>query len=238
MTENKMTKTELTKTFATANNIYTSYKVFNSGALNKSYQQLCEAKARGELSLWDMAEILTNVKNDIESGKYENVDPDVTSFRAYCEKIRVDPSNHAKYVRAYTEYSDLRYAGFSLGVAVALLGSGKTAEDIATEYTPLDLTVKAAKELTKKLKTTESVPELTADITYEDSEEHTDTESEDASDEEPTYTPEPAVSMTADDLKILIHRVINIYKYRCDNRYDEDGTMVLLDREVDRLFAE
>ena len=245
MTENKMTKTELTKTFAQANNIYTSYKVFNSGALNKSYQQLCEAKARGELSLWDMAEILTTVKNDIENGKYENVDPDVSSFRAYCEKIGVDPSNHAKYVRAYTEYRDLRYAGFSLGVAVALLGSGESAEDIAANFTPLELTVKVAKEFTKKRKSAESVPELTTDITDVDSDELTntvsdaDTENENESEEVlKVNVPEPTVSMTADDLKILIHRVINIYKYRCDNKYDENATLATLDQEVDRLFAE
>lgn len=229
MTENKMTKNELTKTFASANNIYTSYKVFNSGALNKSYQQLCEAKARGELSVWDMAEILTNVKNDIESGKYENVDPDVTSFRAYCEKIGVDPSNHAKYVRAYTEYSDLRYAGFSLGVAVALLGSGESAEDIAANFTPLDLTVKAAKEFTKSRKSAENVPELTSDTADEDSK-------DDPEEVLKVNVPEPTVSMTADDLKILIHRVINIYKYRIDNQYDESTTLARLDREVDVLF--
>lgn len=240
MTENKMTKTELTKTFATANNIYTSYKVFNSGALNKSYQQLCEAKARGELSLWDMAEILTNVKNDIESGKYENVDPDVTSFRAYCEKIGVDPSNHAKYVRAYTEYSDLRYAGFSLGVAVALLGSGESAENIAANFTPLELTVKAAKEFTKKRKTVESVPELTADITDEDSEELTcASESEDASNEVlKVNVPEPSITLNAQDAKNLMNRIIDIYEERRGSGHDEMLTRAYIARELDKMFAE
>lgn len=244
MTENKMTKTELTKTFATANNIYTSYKVFNSGALNKSYQQLCEAKARGELSLWDMAEILTNVKNDIESGKYENVDPDVTSFRAYCEKIGVDPSNHAKYVRAYAEYSDLRYAGFSLGVAVALLGSGESAEDIAANFTPLELTVKAAKEFTKKRKTSENVPELTADIADADSEDTADmTTSDNDTENEPeevlkVNVPEPTITLNAQEIKNFMNRIIDIYEERRGNGHDEMLTRAYIARELDKMFAE
>jgi hypothetical protein len=233
-----ITKKDLTKNFAAAN-IGDNYDVFNTAALNRSVKGLYEARARGELSLWDMAKILSDVKTDIASGKYEATDPEISSFRAYCEKIGIDYSNHAKYVRAYEEYADLRFAGFSLGVAVALLGSGESAEDIAANFTPIELTVKAAKEFTKSRKNVEVVPELI---------ETTATDPEETPDEitaaEPNEIPaedipaEPTITLNAQDVKNLMNRIIDIYEERRGSGYDEMLTRAYIARELDKMFAE
>lgn len=237
---NAMTKKDLTKSFAAAN-IEGGFEVFNTAALNCTVKGLYEAKARGELSLWDMAKILSDVKADITSGKYETTDPDITSFRAYCEKIGIDYSNHAKYVRAYEEYADLRFAGFSLGVAVALLGSGESAEDIAANFTPLELTVKAAKEFTKSRKNTEVVPEL-IETTAADPEE-APAENEIA-EVDPNEIPaediptEPTITLNAQDVKNLMNRIIDIYEERRGSGYNEIYTRAYIARELDKMFAE
>jgi hypothetical protein len=230
-----MTKKDLTKNFAAAN-IGDNYDVFNTAALNRSVKGLYEAKARGELSLWDMARILTEVKADIASGKYEATDPEITSFRAYCEKIGIDYSNHAKYVRAYEEYADLRFAGFSLGVAVAFLGSGESAEDIAANFTPIELTVKAAKEFTKSRKNAETVPEL-IETTAEPDEAPAEPEimTTDPVEDIPT---EPTITLNAQDVKNLMNRIIDIYEERRGNGYDEMLTRAYIARELDKMFAE
>lgn len=234
-----ITKKDLTKSFAAAN-IEGGYDVFNTAALNRSVKGLYEAKARGELSLWDMAKILSDVKADITNGMYETTDPDITSFRAYCEKIGIDYSNHAKYVRAYEEYADLRFAGFSLGVAVALLGSGESAEDIAANFTPLDLTVKAAKEFTKSRKNAEVVPEL-IETTAEPDE--TPAEPEIAA-VEPDEIPaediphEPTITLNAQDVKNLMNRIIDIYEERRGAGYNEIYTRAYIASELDKMFSE
>lgn len=233
-----ITKKDLTKNFAVAN-IGGNYDVFNTAALNRSVKGLYEAKARGELSLWDMAKILSDVKADITSGKYETTDPEITSFRAYCEKLGLDYSNHAKYVRAYEEYSDLRFAGFSLGVAVALLGSGESAEDIAANFTPLDLTVKAAKEFTKSRKNAEVVPEL-----IETTAEPDEAPAEPEITAEPNEIPaegipaEPTITLNAQDVKNLMNRIIDIYEERCGSGFDEMLTRAYIARELDKMFTE
>ena len=234
----ELTKKELTKKFAMAN-INGYYDVFNTAALNRSVKGLYEAKARGELSLWDMAKILSDVKADIASGKYETTDPDITSFRAYCEKIGIDYSNHSKYVRAYEEYSDLRFAGFSLGVAVALLGSGESAEDIAANFTPLELTVKAAKEFTKSRKNAEIVPEL-IETTAEPDEAPTEPEITAEPDEIPAedIPTEPTIILNAQDVKNLMNRIIDIYEERRGSGHDEMLTRAYIARELDKMFAE
>lgn len=234
-----MTKKDLTKNFAAAN-IGGGYDVFNTAALNKSVKGLYEAKARGELSLWDMAKILSDVKTDIASGKYETTDPEITSFRAYCEKIGIDYSNHAKYVRAYEEYADLRFAGFSLGVAVALLGSGESAEDIAANFTPIELTVKAAKEFTKSRKSTEVVPELIETTATDSDEAPTEPEITVEPDEIPAedIPAEPTITLNAQDVKNLMNRIIDIYEERRGSGFDEMLTRAYIARELDKMFAE
>lgn len=233
-----ITKKDLTKNFVAAN-IGDNYDVFNTAALNRSVKGLYEAKARGELSLWDMAKILTDVKADIASGKYEATDPEISSFRAYCEKIGIDYSNHAKYVRAYEEYADLRFAGFSLGVAVALLGSGESAEDIAANFTPIELTVKAAKEFTKSRKNVEVGPEL-IETTAEPDEalaepEITAEPNEIPAEDIPT---EPIITLNAQDVKNLMNRIIDIYEERRGSGFDEMLTRAYIARELDKMFAE
>lgn len=235
-----MTKKDLTKNFAAAN-IGDNYDVFNTAALNRSVKGLYEAKARGELSLWDMAKILSDVKTDITSGKYETTDPEITSFRAYCEKIGIDYSNHAKYVRAYEEYADLRFAGFSLGVAVALLGSGESAEDIAANFTPLELTVKAAKEFTKSRKNAEIVPELIETTATDPEEAPAGPEinavelNEIPAEDIPT---EPTVTLNAQDVKNLMNRIIDIYEERRGSGLDEMLARAYIARELDKMFME
>lgn len=233
-----ITKKDLTKNFAAAN-IGDNYDVFNTAALNRSVKGLYEAKARGELSLWDMAKILSDVKADIASGKYETTDPEISSFRAYCEKIGIDYSNHAKYVRAYEEYADLRFAGFSLGVAVALLGSGESAEDIAANFTPIELTVKAAKEFTKSRKNAEVVPEL-IETTAEPDEAPTEPEITAEPDEIPAedIPTEPTIMLNAQDVKNLMNRIIDIYEERRGSGHDEMLTRAYIARELDKMFAE
>lgn len=234
-----ITKKDLTKNFAAAN-ISGTYEVFNTAALNRSVKGLYEAKARGELSLWDMAKILSDVKADITSGKYETTDPEITSFRAYCEKIGIDYSNHAKYVRAYEEYADLRFAGFSLGVAVALLGSGESAEDIAANFTPIELTVKAAKEFTKSRKSAEAVPELIETTAADPDEAPTEPEITAEPDEIPAddIPTEPTITLNAQDVKNLMNRIIDIYEERRGSGFDEMLTRAYIARELDKMFAE
>lgn len=239
----EITKKDLTKNFAAAN-IEGGFDVFNTAALNRSVKGLYEAKARGELSLWDMAKILSDVKADIASGKYETTDPDITSFRTYCEKIGIDYSNHAKYVRAYEAYSDLRFAGFSLGVAVALLGSGESAEDIARNFTPLDLTVKAAKEFTKSRKNAEVVPEL-IETTAADIEEVPTEKAvlnsmygECVKNNFEEMPDEPTITLNSQDVKNLMNRIIDIYEERRGSGFDEMLTRAYIARELDKMFAE
>lgn len=234
-----MTKKDLTKNFAAAN-IGDNYDVFNTAALNRSVKGLYEAKARGELSLWDMAKILSDVKADIASGKYDETDPEISSFRAYCEKLGLDYSNHAKYVRAYEEYADLRFAGFSLGVAVALLGSGESAEDIAANFTPLELTVKAAKEFTKSRKNAEIVPELIETTATDPDEAPTEPEITAEPNEIPAedIPSEPTITLNAQDVKNLMNRIIDIYEERRGSGFDEMLTRAYIARELDKMFAE
>lgn len=121
---------------------------FTDKALNKATGNYFMNKARGDLSLWDAARALYEIKSDIQGDKYT----EVSSFKAYCITAGIDFSNAAKYVRAYDEYSMLKDYGFSLAVAVKLIGSGIDAAEFCDTYKASEMTTKTAAEIAKRAK--------------------------------------------------------------------------------------
>lgn len=158
----KITNTQLTANYMKANGF--EEKLFSSATLNRYTKQFYTAMAKGNVALWDMAEALSAVETAISNGEFE----EVTSFTAYCETIGIDKSNYNKYIRAFREYSELKYAGFSIGVAVALLGCNESASDIIKNFTPMELTVKKAREFTKSCKALETSDNTEDSITNEE----------------------------------------------------------------------
>lgn len=168
---------------------------FASKALNKLTGDFYKAMARGSLALWDIAETLSEIDKAISDGVYAETDPDITTFSAYCEKVNIDRSNYTKYIKAFREYSELKTYGFSIGVAVALLGTNCPASDFVANYTPVEMSVRKAQEWAKEYKarmlTTEenSNEESEEQTTDKETIETTAVDIEDETEEnnEPTY---------------------------------------------------
>ena len=194
MSEKKMTVARQVDNVALQNGYNAEW--FASKALNKLTGDFYKAMARGSLALWDIAETLSEIDKAIADGTFSETDPDITTFSAYCEKVNIDRSNYTKYIRAFREYSELKTYGFSIGVAVALLGTNCPASDFVVNYTPVEMSVRKAQEWAKEYKarmlTTEENSEKeseeqttdkkTIETTIADTEEETETENN-----EPTY---------------------------------------------------
>ena len=192
-------RTQDTQNFMNANGYNNAG--FNSKGLQSHTKKLYEYMAKGELALWDMAAELSGIKTDIAAGMFTEKDPEISSFSAYCESIGLDKSNMSKYVRAYNEYGEIRYAGFSLSIAVALIGSDIEPDDFVKNFTPLDI---SARELKKMIK------ERKQRMLEDSSENDTDTENSDSDggnntgDSEPEQTKEPEFKFNATDICNLV----------------------------------
>lgn len=166
-TTTKVTRADRVKKFAVSAG-FTS-DLFNSRELNKSTAKVYTDFANGAVSLWDLAEKLFLISEDIHAGLYLDSDG-IKSFRGYCTAVGLDVSNMRKYVRAYQEYSILRDAGFTLGIAVKLLGSGVDGYDFIKRYTPSEVTSRNVKDIISKAKAIEvSCADETTDKTKEES---------------------------------------------------------------------
>lgn len=193
MSEKKMTVAQQVNNIAVQNGYNAEW--FSSKALNKLTGDFYKAMARGSLALWDIAETLSEIDKAIADGVYAETDPDITTFSAYCEKVNIDRSNYTKYIRAFREYSELKTYGFSIGVAVALLGTNCPASDFVGNYTPVEMSVRKAQEWAKEYKARVLTTEENSDET--DEEQTTDnktiettladTEEETEENNEPTY---------------------------------------------------
>lgn len=150
MSEKKMTLTQQAANVALQNGYNAEW--FASKSLNKLTGDFYKAMARGSLALWDVAETLSEIDKAIADGTFAETDPEITSFSAYCEKVNIDRSNYTKYIKAYREYSELKTYGFSIGVAVALLGTNCPASDFVGNYTPVEMSVRKAQEWAKEYK--------------------------------------------------------------------------------------
>lgn len=193
MSEKKMTVAQQVNNIAVQNGYNAEW--FASKALNKLTGDFYKAMARGSLALWDIAETLSEIDKAIADGAYNETDPDITSFSAYCEKVNIDRSNYTKYIKAYREYSELKTYGFSIGVAVALLGTNCPASDFVGNYTPVEMSVRKAQEWAKEYKARMLTTEENSDETNEEQTADNETiettlaETEDETEEnnEPTY---------------------------------------------------
>ena len=148
----KVTRADRVKKFAVSAG-YTS-DLFNSRDLNKSTAKVYNDFANGAVSLWDLAEKLFLISEDIAAGLFLDSDG-IKSFRGYCTACGFDVSNMSKYVRAYKEYAMLRDAGFTLGIAVKLLGSGIDGYDFISRYKPNEITSRNVKDIIGKSKAIE-----------------------------------------------------------------------------------
>lgn len=186
---------------------------FNSKGLQSHTKKLYEYMAKGELALWDMAAELSGIKTDIAAGMFTEKDPEISSFSAYCESIGLDKSNMSKYVRAYNEYGEIRYAGFSLSIAVALIGSDIEPDDFVKNFTPLDI---SARELKKMIK--ERKQQLLEDSSENDADTDTDTENSDGgnntANSEPEQTKEPEFKFNATDICKLVELAVKAAQSR------------------------
>lgn len=150
MSEKKLTLAQQAANVAIQNGYNAEW--FASKALNKMTGEFYKAMARGSLALWDVAETLSEIDKAIADGTFAETDPEITSFSVYCEKVNIDRSNYTKYIKAYREYSELKVYGFSIGVAVALLGTNCPASDFVGNYTPVEMSVRKAQEWAKEYK--------------------------------------------------------------------------------------
>lgn len=193
MSEKKITVAQQVNNIALQNGYNAEW--FASKALNKLTGDFYKAMARGSLALWDIAETLSEIDKAISDGVYAESDPDITTFSAYCETVNIDRSNYTKYIKAFREYSELKTYGFSIGVAVALLGTNCPASDFVANYTPVEMSVRKAQEWAKEYKARMLTTEENSD---DESEEQTteketiettaiDTEEETEENNEPTY---------------------------------------------------
>ena len=168
-----------------------SSDVFNSRELNKYTAKVYNDFANGAVSLWDLAEKLFLISEDISAGLYLDSDG-IKSFRGYCTAVGFDVSNMSKYVRAYKEYSMLRDAGFTLGIAVKLLGSGIDGYDFIARYKPNEVTSRNVKDIISKSKAIEvtTTDEKTDEKETENVSENTD---ENATDKAPASSDDSGV---------------------------------------------
>ena len=150
MANTKITINQQALAMATANGYEDN--LFNNNTLNKYTKNFFLAMARGSLALWDVAESLSVIDTAIADGTFTDTDPEITSFSAYCEKVGIDRSNYTKYIKAYREYSELKNAGFSIGVAVAILGTDIAASDFIEKFPPVEMSVRKAHEYAKQYK--------------------------------------------------------------------------------------
>lgn len=150
MANTKITTNQQALAMAQANGFEDN--IFNNKTLNKYTKNFFLAMARGSLALWDVAESLSVIDTAIADGTFADTDPEVTSFTAYCEKVGIDRSNYTKYIKAFREYSELKNAGFSIGVAVAILGTDIAASDFIEKFTPVEMSVRKAHEYAKQYK--------------------------------------------------------------------------------------
>lgn len=166
MSEKKMTVAQQVNNVVLQNGYNAEW--FASKTLNKLTGDFYKAMARGSLALWDIAETLSEIDKAIADGTFAETDPDITTFSAYCEKVNIDRSNYTKYIRAFREYSELKTYGFSIGVAVALLGTNCPASDFVGNYTPVEMSVRKAQEWAKEYKARMLTTEENSDETDEE----------------------------------------------------------------------
>lgn len=125
--------------------------LFESKSLNKYTKDFYAAQSRGSIALWDMAETLSKVEESINNGEYLETD-NIKSFSAYCKAVGIDKSNYFKYIKAYRQYKELKYSGFTLAIAVTLLGTNISASDFCANYNPTDITVAELKKMISERK--------------------------------------------------------------------------------------
>lgn len=183
MSEKKLTLTQQAANVAIQNGYNAEW--FASKALNKLTGDFYKAMARGSLALWDVAETLSAIDSAIADGTFSETDPEITSFSAYCEKVNIDRSNYTKYIKAYREYSELKTYGFSIGVAVALLGTNCPASDFVGNYTPVEMSVRKAQEWAKAYKARMLETSETIETTLTDETENTEPETDTTETKEP-----------------------------------------------------
>lgn len=179
--------------------------LFESKTLNKFTKDFYTAQSKGSIALWDMAETLSKVEESIANGEFIESDG-IKSFSGYCKALGLDKSNYFKYVKAYRQYKDLKYAGFSLGIAVALLGTDISASDFCGNYAPTDITVAELKKMLKERNEQKAIEDKQTEEQGEQTEEQEqdviDIKADDIQDiTEETYT------FTKDTLKELIEQV-------------------------------
>lgn len=206
MSEKKMTVAQQVNNVAIQNGYNAEW--FASKALNKLTGDFYKAMARGSLALWDIAETLSEIDKAISDGVYAETDPDITTFSAYCEKVNIDRSNYTKYIKAFREYSELKTYGFSIGVAVALLGTNCPASDFVGNYTPVEMSVRKAQEWAKEYKARMLTTEENSDENNE--EQITDNETVEDTEEQTAETVdnnEPTFKIPAYELYHLLQRV-------------------------------
>lgn len=193
MSEKKLTIAQQAANIAIQNGYNAEW--FASKALNKLTGDFYKAMARGSLALWDVAETLSAIDSAIADGTFSETDPEITSFSAYCEKVNIDRSNYTKYIKAFREYSELKTYGFSIGVAVALLGTNCPASDFVGNYTPVEMSVRKAQEWAKEykarmLETSETIETTLTDENTETAETETENTETSESETENTETAE------------------------------------------------
>ena len=185
---------------------------FSSKALNKLTGDFYKAMARGSLALWDVAETLSAIDSAIADGTFSETDPEITSFSAYCEKVNIDRSNYTKYIKAFREYAELKTYGFSIGVAVALLGTNCPASDFVGNYTPVEMSVRKAQEWAKEykarvLETSETIETTLTDENTETAEpENENTETAEPKTEN-TETAEPDYILSESMMNLLLKHI-------------------------------
>lgn len=220
----KKTRAEEVRDFAVSAG-YTR-DLFNSRELNSQTTKVFNAYAKGELSLWDLSETLWKVSQDISAGLFKDAD-NIKSFRAYCIAIGLDVSNMSKYVRAWEHYSMLKSAGFSVNIAVALIGSGIDGYDFIANHVPAETTVKAVKEEVKRAKNT-----IETSFADEDTSEKTEQEDNAAGDTADETTKD--TSADGDGVKYVMS-----YNVLCALiQYSRENADVSFDDIINRFKAE
>lgn len=220
-TVKKMTPSQLyaksVEQFARQNGFEDS--LFSDKALNKLTKDFYTAQSKGSIALWDMAETLSKVEESIVNGDFVESDG-IKSFSGYCKALGLDKSNYFKYVKAFRQYKDLKYAGFSLGIAVALLGTNISASDFCSNYEPTDITVAELKKMLKERNEQKTIEDKQAEEQGEQAEEEEqetdviDINADDIQDiTEETYT------FTKDTLRELIEQVATYAKLTNSTAY-------------------
>lgn len=180
--------------------------LFSDKVLNKLTKDFYTAQSKGSIALWDMAETLSKVEESITNGEFIESDG-IKSFSGYCKALGLDKSNYFKYVKAFRQYKDLKYAGFSLGIAVALLGTDISASDFCGNYAPTDITVAELKKMLKERSEQKAIEDKQEEQTEGQGEQEQDSDVIDINADDIQDITEETYTFTKDTLKELIEQV-------------------------------